>query len=411
MLHDSLTIEDCLEILAGFNNKIDIGMISSDYTILSSMARQVSKKVGLTDKQYDLCRKKLLENYRSKFIEKEIDLDAAVNRLRTPLRQIDRRKFIRINTPEDQHSLVSTAPSDLIKNSQWFCVRFPFSKKLISEIESSISDRRNYWHAKGSHEHFFVMNEHNIFNIIDTFKDKDFVIDEQLLDFYNRILEIKNNPDSYVPTIKDCKLINVSDRARKIAEEELGPLEKDNLVLYIDRKRRYSINFIKDKINPTNLAEQIALRKDADFLSKPSECDLKNLLSAIHNLKRYPLLVIVDEKQAEEQVYEIFNFVRHIVDNKEQSVLFRLDSDTGSSFNEYIKKNNLNNWVDKNTKIVYINNIKLPKLLISGSWRPTAALIFGTFPVKFIDAYVTSHCDLIIYRDESVSPFSKRILR
>ncbi len=410
MLKDSLTIEDCLEILAGFNNTIGIDMISSDYTILSSIARQVSKKVGLTDKQYELCKKKLLENYKTKFNEKDIDLDLAVGKLRMPLRVIDRRKYIRLNTPEDQNNLISTAPTDIVKHARWFCVRFPFSKKLISEIDSSIPDRRNYWHAKGSHEHFFVVNEHNVFNIIDSFKDKDFNIDDELLEYYNKIVEVKNNPDSYVSTIKDCKLINVCDRAKEIAERELGPLDKDNLILYIDRKRRYSINFIKDKVNPTNLTEQIALRKDADFLSKPSECDLKTLLLSVNSLKRYPLLVIVDEKQAEEQVHETFNFFRHTVDTKEQSVLFRLDNDTGASFNEYIKRNNLNNWVDKSTKIVYISNVKLPKLLISGNWKPTASLIFGTFPVKYIDAYVTSNCDLIIYRDESMSPF-KRILR
>ena len=99
-----------------------------------------------------------------------------------------------------------------------------------------------------------------------------------------------------------------------------------------------------------------------------------------------------------------------MVDTKDQSVLFRLSNEVGASFNEYVKENNLNNWVDKNTKIVYISNEKLPKLLISGEWKPSAALVFGSFPSRYSDAYITSHCDLIIYRDESMSMF-KRILR
>lgn len=410
MLKENLTIEDCLEMLAGFKSAAKLQIVSSDYTILSSIARQVFKGVGLTDKQYQLCKTKLVDTYKTQFAEVGVDIEDSVTRTKLPIRIIDRRKFIRLNTDEDKNLFVSTAPADYLKNTVWFCVRFPFSKKLITQIDDCITDRRSYWHAKGSHIHFFIANEKNVFNVIESFKEKDFDIDEELIEFYNRILEIKNNPDRYIPTIENATLVNVSDKVKKIAEEEIGPLDKNNLILYIDRKRRYSIDRVKDTFNPTTLSAQIALRKDVDVLSKPSECDLSKLLLAISELQRYPLLVIVDEKNAEDQVYNTFNFFRHIVDAKEQSVLFRLNSDTGASFNDYIKENNLNNWVDKNTKIVYISNEKLPKLLVSGTWKPIAALIFGTFPNRYSDAYVTSHCDLIVYRDESMSPF-KRILR
>ncbi len=408
MLKENPTIEDCLELLAGLRSSTKLQFISSDYTILSSIARQVFKGVGLTDKQYQLCRTKLIATYKEQFNEIGVDIESCADRLRMPIRNIDRRKFIRFVSADDPELL--ELPAEQTKHTQWFCVRFPFSKKLISEIDSCVSDRRTYWHSKGSHTHFFTVNEKNVFNVVDTFKNKDFEIDNTIVDYYNKILEVKNNPDNYIPTIEDCKLFNVSNKVKLIAEREIGELTKSNLLLYVDRKRRYGIDRVKDSINATSLAEQIAVRKQADFLCKPSECELKNLLLALNELSRYPLLVIVDEKNAEEQVYNTFNFFRHVVDAKEQSVLFRLSSDVGSSFNEYVKENNLNNWVDNNTKIVYISNEKLPKLLVSGDWKPTAALIFGTFPNKYSDAYVFSHCDLIVYRDESMSPF-KRILR
>ena len=51
--------------------------------------------------------------------------------------------------------------------------------------------------------------------------------------------------------------------------------------------------------------------------------------------------------------------------NESCSVLFRLDNDAdGAEFNQYIKRNNLNNLVDNNTKIVYISNNKIPKPML-----------------------------------------------
>ena len=410
MLKENLTIEDCLELLAGLKSSAKMEIISSDYTILSSIARQVHKGVGLTDKQYQLCKTKLIESYTQQFLKMDIDINLAVEKTRLPLRIIDRRKFIRLVTIEDLALLENNVIYEHNKNVQWFCVRFPFSKKLISEIDSCVVDRRTYYHGKGTHAHFFIANERNVFSVIDTFKDKDFVVDDQLTEYYNKILDIKNNPDNYIPTIENCKLLNVSDKVRQIAENELGLLTEETLPFYIDRKRRYGIDRIKDPFNANTLAAQIATRKDVDFLSRPSDSDLNRLIESINQLKRYPLLVIVDDKNAEQQVYETYNVFRHLVDTKDQSVLFRLSNEVGASFNEYVKENNLNNWVDNNTKIVYISNEKLPKLLVSGKWKPSAALVFGSFPSRYSDAYITSHCDLIIYRDESMSMF-KRILR
>lgn len=410
MLKENPTIEDCLELLAGLKTGPKMEIISSDYTILSSIARQVFKGIGLTDKQYELCKTKLINSYTDHFLKMNIDITDAVEKTRLPLRVIDRRKFIRLVTIEDRIILDNQVVSDYSKNLQWFCVRFPFSKKIISDIEHCVSDRKTYYHGKGTHVHFFVANEKNVYNVINTFKEKDFIIDEQLLDFYNNIVEIKNNPNNYIPTIDSYQLFNVSKKLQLIAEEEIGPLSEKTLIFYIDRKRRYGIDRIKDVVIGDGLSFQIATRKDVDFLSKPSESELKQLLESIHQLNRYPLLVIVDDKHAEQQVYDTFNIFRHLIAAKEQSVLFRLNNDVGASFNEYVKDKSLNNWVDRNTKIVYISNEKLPKLLVSGEWKPSTALVFGSFPNRYSDAYVSSYCDLIIYRDETMSPF-KKILR
>ena len=50
-----------------------------------------------------------------------------------------------------------------------------------------------------------------------------------------------------------------------------------------------------------------------------------------------------------------------------------MDSKLGNEamqFNQYVKSQGLNNIVDKNTKIVYISNNKIPKPLMKSGFRP-----------------------------------------
>jgi hypothetical protein len=405
MLKDILTIEDCIEVISGFRNDVVMEAISTDYTIMSSIARQVSRGLALTDKQYEVCRSKLITNYKPQFDNIGCDIERVTENLRQPLRVIDRSKYIRLITEQEKVQMDNLAKEN--KDILWFVVRFPFSKKLIVDLESCIVDRKNYFHPKGSHSHYFLVNETNVFEVVDAFKEKEFNIDSELIEFYNRILIIKNNPKDYIPCIVENNAYNISDKVHATANKELGPLTNDSLLLYIDRANRYGITKIDHNLKPNTVIEKIALRPTAQYLSSPLEEDTISLISAVHSLDRYPLLVIIQEPHAETQLHELFNIFRNIVDPKEQSVLFRLSSDTGQSFNQYIKENNLNNWVDNNTKIVYISNTKLPKLLVTGSWKPITALAFDSYPLKFIDAYIQSNCDLIVYRDDRMSPFKK----
>jgi hypothetical protein len=130
------------------------------------------------------------------------------------------------------------------------------------------------------------------------------------------------------------------------------------------------------------------------------------VLTALWELDRFPLLVIIDTDEAEEQLYECANYYRDILNPQEQSVLFRLE-DKNSGFNQLIKDRKLNNWVDKSTKVVYISKNKLPKLLVKNDWKPTAVLSYNSKVDRHIDFYNNFNCDLIIYREESLSPFRR----
>jgi hypothetical protein len=381
-----VNIEDCLEHLAGMRESLATFTIEkTDYTIMNSVARQVFKGTALTDRQFALMREKLV-NYKQQFVEAGVDnFDEVIIQTRQPIRQIDRSKYIRL---EDNNIVV----------------RFPFKKTDIILIQEIISND-GYSHTKGSHQHVFDYTEVNVLNILDRFSKKDFIIDDELTEVYNKIKSIKDNPQEYLSGIANTQLININPTLSSVIETELGDLSNETFVQFIDRKFRYGFDYIEE-LPSTSLAQKIATRKEIDYLSKPSQESTSDILTALWELNRFPMLVILSAEHAEQQLYEFANHYRDILNSEQQSVLFRLE-EADAGFNQLVKDRKLNNWVDKNTKVVYINKSKLPKLLVNNEWKPGIAFSYDSYIDKFVDSYVKFNCDLIVYREETMSAFKK----
>jgi hypothetical protein len=398
------TIEDLLEILAGMKQAPKMQIESNDATIMLSIARQVFKGTALTDRQFTLMQEKL-QSYRDQFTALEYDFDNAVKNLRLPLRYIDRSKYIRIVSHSEM--LGSDKVYESYKESwRWIEVRFPFSKKLIMKI-NEINQNKEYYHEKGAHNHFFKLNERNTVKVIETFNENEFDVQSELIEFYNQIKEIENQKDSFVPSILNYELVNVDPRAVQLANKELGVLDKNSLIKYIDRRKRYGIVEFDESSLTGDLAEHVALRKDKEMLFKPNEYRIDEVLGALEKLNRYPILIVLDEKNADSQLHMVYNFYKTFVPAEEQSVLFRLDGAFDSEFNQLVKDYHLNNWVDKNTKVVYINTNKLPKVLFNSDWKPITAFTFDSRLNRNVDTYITDTCDLIAFYDDELSPLRR----
>lgn len=383
------TVEDCLEILAGFKNTAYRFSIDPKDNILTSIARQVYRGTALTDRQYQLVKEKIMA-YNSQFQESGfVNLEIAVDNLRMPLREIDRSKTI---------SIIDSLPSwptETASKSQYIKIRFPFNKKTIAALEKvAEKNRKDYFHSKGSHEHFFNLKESIVEQVITEFKDRNFEIDQELIELYEKIQLIKQNPSNYLRCIFDSKTYNLENTDHLTCSVEQ----------LIDRHRRHGIvNF--DTYPAEGLLGEIVNRKGTEFLGKPSQYSVQQLVETVHRLDRFPLVVVLEEKNAEQQIYEFWQETKNIVPSEQQSVLFRLDGD--SDFNSFVKDKNLNNWVDNNTKIVYINTNKLPKVTLTADWNPITAFVYGSALNRFVDTYIKDQCDLIIYREEELSPMRR----
>lgn len=378
------TVEDCLELLAGFRKESDkFSLMKEDYTIMNSIARQVFKGTALTDRQLALMQTKLLA-YKDQFENADIPLE--LDKLRHPLRKINRDKYIRLE-------------NDKVK------VRFPFKKADIILINEISHKSEGYEHKKGSHEHFFDYTEKNILNLLDRFAGKNFKIDTELFEVYHEMKHMEQQKEKYVPGIYDMEFRNVSNEILSLAENNIGKLSEDTFLKYADRKFKYGIEHIETS-EPSSIIESIAFRNTVVYESKPSIEPLDQLLGSLWQLDRFPMLVILSKSEPEKQLHDMLTYYRDILNVEQQSVLFRLE-DKNAGFNQLVRDRKVNNWVDKTTKIVYISKDKLPKLLVNCEWKPTVALSFDSMLDKTTNTYVEDVCDLVIFREEYLSPFRR----
>jgi hypothetical protein len=346
----------------------------------------VFKGTALTDRQYALMQEKLVA-YKAQFVQAGVkNLEDLLQRTRQPLRQIDRSKYIKIQ----DNSIV---------------VRFPFKKSDIICIQGFSLTAEGYEHQKGSHEHKFAYNEVNVLHLLNEFSAKEFKIDEELTEVYAVAKAIRDTPQDHLSGIVNNTLINIKPTLAPVIQTEIGDLTDETFTKFIDRRFRYGFNHVEGLGGP-HLTQQIASRKEATYNSRPSAESTSDILTALWDLDRFPLLVVLDNEQAEHQLYEMANYYRDILNSEQQSVLFRLES-ADDGFNHLVKDRKLNNWVDKNTKVVYISKSKLPKILVNNEWKPTAAFSYDSKVDRFVDNYVSFNCDLIVYREETTSPFRK----
>ena len=284
-------------------------------------------------------------------------------------------------------------------------MRFPFKKSHIMLINEISNFAEGYEHKKGTHIHSFDYTESNVLLLLDRFNDKGFKVDEEIFLVWHEMQHMLLQKDSYVPGIYNMQLKNISKKIENLLTEEIGELNDENYIKYIDRRFRYGIEHFESQEAITNI-QKIAYRKDLEYQSKPSKEKLEHVLTSLYTLDRFPILFILDKDNCEKQLHSIVNFYRDIIDSSTHSVLFR-EENKDSGFNSLIRDRKLNNWVDKDTKIVYINNKKLPKLLIENEWRPSVAFMFDGVSDRAINTYIKFTCDLQIFREEYGSPFRR----
>lgn len=407
MQNNICTIEDCIEAVTDtVYTPAPFGIETPDQ-VLMSLSRQIRRGLALTDRQFSMAKEKILK-YKDVFeTHGVVNLEVVLEQTRNPIRAVDRTKSITIEKFKTKYD--TAPPRDYIR------IKFPFNKKAmqqISEITSDLNKSEQYFHEKGTHEHFIKLSEINIEKVMEVFSKKNFYIDPMLISMYNDIITVKANPEQYLPCIFQNKIQNLPEHAIGLLEKELGPVTDNTRLLYRDRSIRYGISYYDFDIEMNNISEKIAMRTGPEILVS-SSVELSNIVDSLIELKRAPVLVLINDvgKGVEvlnetKRFYEQFS--RHF-SNAEQSVLFRVDNVPNTyTVNDFIKENSLNNWVDENTKVVYILKSRLPNILVTGQWEPiTSISLTSDTSGTLVKEYIKSHCDLILYCESYISSMGK----
>jgi hypothetical protein len=409
------TVEDCIEVLVGMQEQNgEFNIERSDVSLITSLARQTVRGTPYTDRQHSLAKQKV-SYYRSQYESNGYNIDIAINELRLPLRQIDRTRWIKI----------VEAPDFLLERDQhegpWIGIRFIFQKKLINSIDSVKRNLGDGNYDKQNKVHYFPLDEIAVYEILSAFNEQNnFEVDDQLTEYYGKIVDMKNNKEQYVPGIYKLQLKNLNNKGVEYAISTIGTPDINNLCHYYDQKERYGLEHFDDNDLDqsvkllTPLTKKIVSRKQSNVLVNKKQYTTENLVESILELYRFPLLILINgEQTCADELLKFHRAFSGIIPNESCSVLFRLDNDTidGKNFNTYIKQHNLNNPVDNNTKVVYINN-KLPKPLLKSSWEPIAAITNYSgkqYGSGHTDAYL-SDLDLVIHYDDDVSPWKRNII-
>ena len=381
------TVEDCLEIMTAYSEILvspPFELLERDKKILQSIASKTFKGIGLTDKQLAVVKKILLANYIEQFKNRGIDLLKSLEQMRGPLRELDRSTYLKIKKVSDVPEL-----NDVINRGNFgieykvIVLRFPFNMsyaRLVNDIKKKFKYDSRYLNY--DNHYLFPYEEKYVYQLVQSFKNKIKDIDPELLSVYEKLCEIQVNNNLYIPGVYDYKIRNVPEQFVNFLHQNIGAPTKANLYMYKDRSKALSLEYLDE------IAVQESL-KGIDILSQKIACrgtyivninkekwTLDQVLGSLHTLRRFPLLVVINEKNALDDYHTLFGKLRLLYPAAAHAVLFRLPNhgDQNIEFNKLVAEHKTNNPIDENTKIVYINHKRVPKPLIKSNWQAKAVL-------------------------------------
>ncbi len=387
------TIEDLIlhiyDRMNGYDRK---ALPARDRSILFSMGSQLKKPLALTERQASLAVKILTEN---KHLYDKIDnLDQLLESplYKYPFRAIDtsRRIFV----------LEKVKIQNTILGYPAIAIRFPFDHNL-NKLLDKIPGRKNY--CIEHRAHCYKLSEENIRNIMTLFKDKDFIIEPQIQEWYDEINNIIQHSVEYVPSTiienDKVKLLNCNRQTEEYFEShKTGRLIED---LFLAK----TMNLFLPSTVVESLADVAALDLSKQMISQMShnlsitDHSKDNITTMIADLNAFPVLMLIDEKEMELKNWvNAFNAAG--VENSNMSVLFRADKSV--TFNEYIKDAKLNNLIDDETKVVFVKQ-KMPKILYKIGFKPKVVISGSTFYAHYTGQKLVDSHPLVLYYTEKQS--------
>lgn len=399
-------IEDILDHLVGIYGSLGKGQAtffsSNDLKLLSSISSQLGMAYAISEKQANVVER-ILTNHISDislFFSKDMASHITNPVYKTGKRKIDNSKTVKIITDS--------------KGIKKISVSFPFNEALVNKIKLFRGEHQSNEILPGkrginwepvSKSWIFNLYEPFISWIRNTFSSEGFIFDEQFLEFSNKIKDIEEQVEKYVPmvTFNEGKFSYVNTH-----KNILQPSSTDLLEVLFESKK-YGIS-VWD--------ESIALALADDSISQLTNLFLNHQLTVSYSkcievnnatvdffefddILKYNGVAMIIIPNGD----EYFNLTKSHEELKkmgfkdeEMCVLFRTDNSTSSNTNDFIKEHNLNNPISENIKI-YFTSLKFPKPLIAKKIKIGTIINLGASNAHHtMRTFVKNHHNVLNYK-------------
>ena len=388
------SIEDLiLHICDPFTNLDHSKIVPRDKSVLFSFASQLRKNLPFTERQASLALTILERNRNSYQLIQGFD-----RLLETPIY----KHTFRIIDSSKKISIVE------VDNVEYISLKFPFNPK----INNSLSGFATKKYDKNLKSFLVTLNEQNIIKIVD-FAKSNFDIDDNVISYYEKIKDITENSENYIPCVDYEDTLKIKNVGKSVAQffenNSNGNLLHD---VFLSKSMGISISkSLKSYIETSkidSLTKSILLEKNRRFAVKNyNNIDISKSLSAIG---QWPVMVIMaDDHNSTAVINQWIHSLQSVgIENQFMSVLFR--SQTGKSFNDFVKNNNLNNLVTDETKVVFIK-YKTPKILYRIKFNPKIIISTSTFYVHFTNQRTIDYHPLVMYYTDQNDPTGSKIAK
>jgi hypothetical protein len=409
-LQSMITVEDTIEILSGVKPRaVNIRIDITDIKIVTSLGRQLLRNIALTDRQLELSLKKI-EKYRRGLEQCGIAVDEVLTlkTLRMPIRELDRTQMIYLATDDETSKPVIR-------------VKYVFSKKF-AEIWANVEDHLTIHRQFDKNIKQSTYTEKNLYAIVKALSPLGFEISEDIQEIYEKIEEILEKPENYVPYLdleNDTVVVkNANSRCKEFLENKFNVVSDVNLLEFIDTAKTVGISLKSQKlvkkiseISPNDLLKKICTDSATRFRVSPDNTSVEEIASTINTLNQWPLIIVVEENaQVLDTVKAMTESFSKFVARDSINVFFRLKNEQKdfNEFNQYIKDNHLNNYIDSKTKIVFISRSRIPKPLLKADWKPSTAIITSNHDFGKLSAYLNDF-STVYYYNNSITMRNSRL--
>jgi len=395
-----ITVDNLLLQIINFSNPaIDTLISKRDIRVLNSLATSMTGYQFITESQSNLLLKILKDNK-----EKLSTIDNSIYEVlesptwSRPFRHIEQvLKFSIVKNSEDELVLqLEVTASGKIRK-----ILLDATKTVDNLIQLSPG---KYYHAD--------LTEKNIIMLTDLLTPLNFEISDSIKNHYNTIkswseTEIRNR----------MLLTNIEyPNFHRAITADLGIETALDQNVINDRSMRYQY-FTENVKNPgENLVEYLANRSTPRVWVDQKQHTLTDVIKALVQLKRLPLLVVFDPN-ATSKFQENIEILSEALENNgifdHVGIYFRLpNDDAGKKFNSFISSKQYNYPLDVDTKVASLLGGKIPKFFLKNPWKPMSVIAVDTrMGMRHGKTSVyTNCCDLIVEYAEQPALLEHKII-